>query len=237
MTAKPAQQPVQPNQPTHPAGLVDSLQADVAAEASPLMLFLIEHARKIAIILALFVLAIIGYWFYAAHAEKAAAADSQRLGAILIISDPAMRLERLEALVPNAPATIRNEAWFALANAATQMQNYPKAYAAFERIRGFDPALKGTAALGMANALAQQEKYAEALGLLNAALPELKGPEAINANIRIILLAEVTKDYARAIAACDAILATPEAAGDISAMNRFGQKRAELQEKLSAPNT
>jgi len=234
MTAKSAKQPAQPAQP---AGLVDSLQAEVAAEASPLMLFLIEHARKIAIMLTLFVLAIIGYWFYLSHADKVAAADAQRLGAILIISDPAMRLERLEAFVPGTPVSLRHEAWLALANAAVQMQDYAKAYTAFERIRGFDPVLRGTAALGMANALAQQEKYADALSLLNAALPELKGPEAINANIRIISLAEVTGNYARAIAACDAILATPEAAGDISAMNRFGQKRAELQEKLSAPNT
>jgi len=231
MTAKPAQQPAQP------FGLVDSLQADVATEASPLMLFLIEHARKIAIALALFVLAIIGYWFYSSHADKVAAADAQRLGAILIISDPAMRLERLEAFVSNVPASLRHEAWLALANSAVQMEDYAKAYAAFERIRGFDPALRGTAVLGMANALAQQEKYADALGILNAALPELRGLEAINANIRIISLAEVTGDYARAIAACDAILATPEAASDSTAINRFGQKKAELQEKLSAPNT
>jgi len=231
MAAKPAQQP------THPAGLVDSLQAEVADEASPLMLFLIEHARKIAIALALCILTIIGYWFYSSHANKVALVDAQRLGAILIISDPAMRLERLEAFVPSAPASLKHEAWLALANAAVQMQDYPKAYAVFERIRGFDPALKATATLGMANALAQQEKNAEALSLLNAALPDLKGPEAINANIRIILLAEVIGEYARAIAACDAILATPEAAGDISAMNRFGQKRAELQAKLSTPNT
>ena len=234
MAARPTQQPGQPSQPF---GLVDSLQSEVADEASPLMLFLIEHARKIAIALALFVLGIIGYWVYSTQADKAAAVEAQRLGAILIISDPAMRLERLEAFAPNVPAGLRNEAWLALANAAVQMQDYPKAYTAFERIRGFDPALRGTASLGMANALAQQERYADALALLNAALPELQGPKAINANIRIVLLAEVIGDYARAIAACDAILSTPEAAGDISAMNRFGQKRAELQEKLSAPNT
>ena len=235
MTANPTQQPMP--RPLHPSGLVDSLQADVAAEASPLMLFLIEHARKIAIALVLFILLIIGYWFYSSHKDKVAVADAQRLGAILIISDPAMRLERLEAFVQNVPAGLRNEAWFALAAAATQMQDYAKAYTAWENIRGFDPVLRGTASLGMANALAQQEKHAEALGVLNAALPGLQGPEAINANMRIILLAEVIGDYARAIAACDAILATPEAAADPGAMSRFGQKKAELEEKLSAANT
>ncbi|MCL1940084.1 MAG: tetratricopeptide repeat protein [Desulfovibrionaceae bacterium] len=228
MTAKPAQQPAPP------AGLVDSLQAEVAAEASPLMLFLVEHARKIALALVLFILAIGGYWFYASHTHKVAVEDAQRLGTILIISDPAMRLERLEAFIPSAPSSVKHEAWFALANAAGQVQDYPKAYKAWETIRGFDPALKGAASLGMANALAQQGKYADALSLLNAALPDLKGPEAINANMRIILLAEVLGDYARAIAACDAILTTPEAAADVSAMNRFGQKKAELEAKLSA---
>ena len=229
MTAKQARRPLQPT-----GGLMDSLQADVAAEASPLMLFLTEHARKIAFALALFILVIVGYWFYSSHADKVAAEDAQRLGAILIISDPGMRLERLEAFISSAPAALKREAWFALAGAATQMRDYPKAYKAWETIRGFDPALRGTASLGMANALAQQERYADALSLLNAILPELKGPEAVNVNMRIILLAEVTGDYARAIAACDAILATPEALGDTSAMNRFGQKKAELEEKLSA---
>ena len=228
MTAKPAQQPVPP------AGLVDSLQAEVAAEASPLMLFLIEHARKIALALVLFILAIGGYWLYASHKDKVAVEDAQRLGAILIISDPAMRLERLEAFIPSVPSSVKHEAWFALANAAGQMKDYAKAYKAWETIRGFDPVLRGTASLGMANALAQQGKHADGLSLLNAALPDLKGPEAINANMRIILLAEVLGDYARAIAACDAILATPEAATDVAAINRFGQKKAELEGKLSA---
>jgi len=228
MTAKPAQQPAAP------AGLVDSLQAEVAAEASPLMLFLVAHARKIALVLVLFILAIGGYWFYASKADKVALEDAQALGAILIISDPAMRLERLNAYAPSAPDSVRRETWYAIANAATQVNDFPRAYTAWETILGFAPELKATASLGMAGALAQQEKYAEALALLNGALAGLKEPDAINVNMRIVLLAEALGDYPRAIAACDAILSTAEAAANPGSLNQYGQKKAELEEKLSA---
>lgn len=228
MTAKPVQQPAfQP-------GLVDSLQSEVSAEASPLMLFLVAHARKIALVLVLFILGIGGYWLYASRAEKAAREDAQALGAILIISNPAMRLERLEAFVPGVPASVKHEAWFALAAAAGQVNDHAKAYKAWETIRGFDPALKGTASLGMANALAQQGKQAEALALLNGVVADLKGPEAVNANVRIALLAEATRDYARAIAACDAILSAPEIVADPRNTNYYGQKKAELEDTLAA---
>lgn len=228
MTAKPVRQPAPP------AGLVDSLQAEVAAEASPLMLLLVAHARKIAFALVLFIIAIGGYWFYASHIEKATAKDAQDLGAILIIPDTALRLERLEAYTGTAPASVRHEAWFALAGAAGQTKNYAALYKAWETIEGFDPALAGTASLGMANALAQQGKYADALAVLDKALPKLKGAETINANVRISLLAEAAGDYARAVKACDAILASPEAIPDARTMDQFGQKKAWLEDKLTA---
>ncbi len=228
MTAKPVQQPASQT------GLVDSLQAEVAVEASPLMLFLIAHARKIALALLLFILAIGAYWLYDSQAEKIAREEAQTLGALLIITDPVTRLERLEAFVPSAPASVKREAWFALARAAGQNNAHAKAYAAWENIRSFDPSLKGTASLGMANALAMQEKHAEALALLSGVVADLKGAEAVNANIRISLLAEAVGDYARAIAACDAILASPEGSSDPRTVNQFGQKKAELEDRLAA---
>lgn len=228
MTAKPTRQPAPP------AGLVDSLQAEVAAEASPLMLFLIAHARLIAFLLVVFILAIGGYWLYSSYEEKARLEDARTLGAVLVLADPAVRVERLEAYIPDAPAGMKREAWYALAAAAAQTGDYVRMYKAWEAIRGFDPTLRGTAGLGMANALALQEKYAEALNVLEAAVPELQGPEAVNVNMRIALLAEVAGEYARAIAACDAILASPEAAADPRMLNLFGQKKAELEETLSA---
>ena len=86
----------------------------------------------------------------------------------------------------------------------------------------------------MANALAQQGKHAEALALLNDAVAGLKGPEAVNANVRIVLLAEAIKDYTRAIAACDAILSAPEIVADPRNTNYFSQKKAEQEDTLAA---
>ena len=224
MTAKPAQQN------TSQATLVDSLQSEVSAEASPLLLFLIAHARKIALFLVLFIIAIAGYWFYSSQASKLEQQEALALGQIMIVSDPALRLEKLEAFVPNAPGSVQRAAWFAIMEAATMLQMHDKAYTAWKKIADFGPGVKVPAAMGMASALAEQEKFREALDLLNGVALELKGQDLVNVNARISVLAEVVEDYPRALAACDVIIA---GVTNPTEMKIWAQKKAELEKKIA----
>ena len=225
MTAKQAIQPE--------AGLVGSIQSEVATEASPLMAFLLTHARKIALALVVFIVAIAGYWVYEWQQGKTRVEDAKALGQIMVISDPAMRLEKLEGFIANAPASVRRAAWFGVMEASLALGDNEKLYNAWREIRGIDSSLKVTATLGMANAKAAQANYAEALTLLDGIAPGLSGADLINVNTRIVLLSELTGDYSRAIRACDAIIGAPEIGEEVKF---WVQKKAALQQASPAGN-
>lgn len=228
MSAKAVKQPSAPAQ----QGLVDSLQSEVADEASPLLSFLVAHSAKIIAGIVLFIAAIGGYWFYESRAESGRAAEAAELGKILVISDPSMRMERLEAFVKNAPESVRRSAWFAILETASLLEDNDKLYQAWKTIGDMDAAIKLPAALGMANALTAQEKYKEALDLLNGVAATEQGSRSAPLNIRIVLLAEMQGDYARAVRACEAAASDPLL--DPTELKLWTQKKDELAAKLAA---
>lgn len=228
MSAKAVKQPSTPAQ----QGLVDSLQSEVADEASPLLSFLVAHAAKIAVAIVLFIAAIGGYWFYESRSESGRVAESAELGKILVISDPSMRMERLETFVKSAPESVRRAAWFAVLETASVLEDNDKLYQAWKAIGDTDAAIRLPAALGMANALTAQEKYKEALDLLSAAASTPPGSESAQLNIRIVLLAEMQGDYARAVRACEAVTADPLL--DPTELKLWAQKKDELTARLTA---
>lgn len=233
MSAKAVKQPPAPaGGAFSQQGLVDSLQSEVADEASPLLGFLVAHAAKIAAAIILFIVAIGGYWFYQSHAESNRAAEEAELGKILIISDPSMRMERLEAFVKTAPESVARNVWFAILETASVLEDNDRLYQAWEVIAGMDAAIRLPAVLGMANALAAQEKYGEALTLLDNASLSSPGAESAQLNIRIALLAEMQGDLARAMRACEALTADPLL--DPAEIALWTQKKEELAARRDA---
>lgn len=226
-------------QPSAPAGgafshqgLVGSFQSEVADEASPLLSFLVAHAAKLAAAIILCILAIGGYWFYQSHEESSRIAESAELGKILVISDPSMRMERLDAFVKTAPESVARSAWFAILETASVLEDNDRLYQAWKVIGDMDAAIRLPAVLGMANALAAQEKYGEALALLDSASQSAPGAESAQLNIRIALLAEIQGDLARAARACEAVIADPLL--DPAEAKLWTQKKEELTARLGA---
>lgn len=219
MTAKPVQQ----------EGLVGSLQSEVAAEASPLLRFLIAHAVKIAVGIVLFIALIAAYWLYNAHSDSRRQAEARELGQYMIISDPALRLEKLEAYAPNAPESIKTPLAFAMMEAATALQDQDKIFAAWKIISERDALIRPTATLGMASSLANQGKFDQALSLLVTAAQGLTGGDSRNVNSRIIFLAEVTGDLDKALSACEALINQAPSPDEAVLWH---QKRTDLEAKI-----
>lgn len=224
MTAKPAQEDTT-------ASIVDSLQSEVAPEASPLLTFLFNHARHIALLLVLFILCIGGYWIYLSKAEQRQQEESLALGKIIVIADTAQRYAALQDFLKSAPESVRREALYASMDAANQLHDLPKLHDAWKAIEAADSSMKVSARLGMSGALAEQGKYKEALAPLEEIAPTLEGQNVILVNTRIAAFAELAGDYSRAIAACDAMIASPNVGED----GKFWmQKRNELDRKAKA---
>jgi tetratricopeptide (TPR) repeat protein len=209
---------------------VGALQHEVAEEASPMLQFLISHARNIVIAIVLFIIAIAGYWIYSGHADKQRGEERLALGRLMIISDNAMRLEKLAAYAPTAPDSVRREALFAMMAAANQTGDHAKAFEAWKQLGELNASLAGVAAIGMADALSAQEKYTEALAVLEKTVSSLDSAAAVPVNTRIVLLAEIAGDYGRAMTACDALLARPGSQVDV---NMWTQKKAALGQKAA----
>lgn len=229
MSAKAVKQPAPP---PGPAGLVGDIQREISDEASPLLTFLIAHAAKIAIAIVLFIVAIAGYWIYSWQAENKRAEEVALLGKLLVISDPAMRLEALEGFLPTAPESVRRTAWFSVLDAAIQLEDQEKIYSAWKAVSEMDPAIRIPATLGMANSLTAREQYREALALLEGVSGSLQDTESVEVNIRIALLAEMLGDYQRAVKACDAVTASPLL--DPSEVRLWAQKKNALSAAMEA---
>lgn len=233
MTAKPrktasADQSATPGQP---GSLMDSIQSEVAAEASPMLQFLANNARIIVLALVLFIAAIVGYWIYSSVAAKDREAEIANLGKILLVSDAKTRLAQLESFAPGAPASVKRQVWYSIMEAAHELKDYGKLYTAWEQIRGFDDSIRVTATIGMADALSAQQKYKEALALLEGVSANLKDGSAPPVHMRVMSLAEYLGDYKRALAACDLLLSKTSNQADISL---WTQKKAILEGKIAA---
>ncbi|MDR2801535.1 MAG: hypothetical protein LBB52_09795 [Desulfovibrio sp.] len=226
MTAKPARSNEAAAQPD---GLTNSLQSEVADEASPLLRFITARARLLIAALALVIISVTGYRLYAAQVAKQAAEEAETLGRILVISNPAMRLEQLEAHAAKAPPSSQTAVWLAIVETASQIPDHAKVLTAWEKV---SPVFKVQAAMGMAGALAAQEKYREAVEALENVAPGLKGAEAGMVYSRIVILTELLGDYKRAVAACDALINQP---GFSAGSEIWVQKKFELEEKSARP--
>jgi tetratricopeptide (TPR) repeat protein len=222
MAAKPGQTP----------SLMGSIQGEVAAEASPMLQFLIAHARLIVLGVVLFLLAIGGYWLY--DARQTRIRDELRLefGRLLTSRHGQDRLAALEEYLKTAPASLHAAAWFAMAETAREVRDPAREYAAWERIAGLDSAMRVTASLAMAETLAAQEKRQEALDLLESLIPGLPDRDLAAVNERIVFLAEALGNFDRAIVACEAVIAGQSPAGNGGFWTR---KIALLQQKALTP--
>lgn len=233
MTAKPRSTatPSQNTAPEQPGSLMDSIQSEVSAEASPMLQFLANNARIIVLVLVLFIAGIAGYWIYSGMAEKDREAEIANLGKILLISDTKTRLAQLESFAGNAPKSVNRQTWYSIMEAAHELKDYDKLYDAWSRIREFDDSIRVTATIGMADARSSQKKYKEALDLLDGVTANLKDGSAPPVYMRIMGLAEYLGDYERALSACTHLLTKTTNPADISL---WTQKKAILEEKLTA---
>lgn len=200
-------------QPGQHQGLLDSLQSEVAPEASPLLNFLMKHTRIIILAFVLIVVAIGGYMYYSHKTHTASLSQQQELGKILVIADPVARLTGLENYLIGAPASLKNQTMLAIIQSAMELNNTGKVLEMWERLGKEDKNFSYLSAIGTASALADTGKYAEAMTIYEGLLPQAAVSERPLINRSILNYAEILGDTKRAIQACEALLAEQPAMG------------------------
>ena len=187
--------------------LLDSIQSEVSREASPMLDFLIRHAKTIFLFLLVFIAAIMafGVWNYMSGSKQKEAEEA--LGKILILPETSGKLAALEEYSGSAAPEFKNAALLAIAKSAA-LQNQPdKASAAWAELgKSQNAPLRLVAELARAGSLSSQGKNAEALALLDSLYSSSPADVQPVISTYIVSVAEALGDWDKAIAACDNII-------------------------------
>lgn len=196
------------NKPTTEQSLFDRMSSEVTPEVSPLLLFLTNNARYILIGLAICIAVGAGYGIYSWQARGRVEQAQNDLGGILVTTDSAARLAKLEEFLAKAPSGMRTAVVLAVANAAMEAGKHDAAINAWgELAKDSGNPLYSTALIGKARSLALADRSGEALAVLESAALPADSSAANLINSLIVDLAQKTGDTARAVAACEKLVA------------------------------
>jgi tetratricopeptide (TPR) repeat protein len=219
--------------------LIDSIQTEVAKEASPFLEFLIRNSKKIALSIVLVILIAVGVSGWNMYQANRLTAAREELGLILAGQDAGARLEALKTFAQGVEhAEIKTAAFLALSYEAAEAGNPALASSAWEELVRLVPAgspMYFTAQMGMADALDKLGKTPEALTLLESLLGDAPAELTLVINIALMDLAEKSGQWDKALQACEAMLNNAPATTDKSYLR---QKIAYLQlKKVPAAET
>lgn len=217
--------------------LLDKMSSELAPEVSPFLRFLLDNARRIGIVTAVFILAAAGFGVYKWQSGKNTLEAQNELGKILASADRTDRLPRLKAFLPAAPESMKGAILLAVAKAASDAKDYATAADAWgELAKDAKDPLYATAVIGKAENLAMAGKAAEALAVLEAmTLPAGSSAESL-INSLVADLAEKTGNLDKAIAACEKLAAGAATANPEEA-DFWRQKAASLRLTAKAANS
>lgn len=218
------------NRPTDPS-LLQKVSSEVAPEISPLMLLLLNNAKRIAAVLVICVIAAAGYGIYNWHTNKQLVRAQNDLGRILVVEDSAARLAKLKEFQASAPARIKPAVALAIAKSAMLAGNFAEAEKAWaELARDPKDPLYVTAVIGKAESLGSQDKAAEALTVLETMTLAPDSMAGVLVDGMIVDFAEKSGDLEKAAATCDKIAAA--ALGNPEEADFWRQKAASLRGRM-----
>ena len=214
---------------TETPGILGELQAEVSAEAAPLLQFIARNAAVIMVLLGLAAAAVVGVGAWQWYASKRDEEAQTHLARLLLQQQGAARVSALENFAATAPDSVRLAALMELGLAALAEKDAAKASAAFASAAALDKdkPFGVFAALSEAQTLMQAGKAAEALAVLEPL--ENTVPEYLRVQVRglIALSARQAGKTDRAIKAYEDLLVG--ALGDDADYYRFciGQLQAD----------
>ena len=226
-----------PGAPGVPGGVLGELQSEVAVEATPLLRFVLEHARSIAIFIVILVAAVVavGVWHWnSAKSEREAQLE---LGRILIQPEGRERLEALERFLATAPVALKSGIQLEIAATALALEDMNAAAKAYGDVYASDSkgALGMMAAINQADILSRAGKFTEALAVLDAVAAS--APEKMQQPVRQAVqesqaaVAEQAGQLARALAIYEDII---KQGGNVE-LGYYQAKAAELKARLAQP--
>lgn len=193
-----------------PINLIDSIQAEVSKEASPMLEFLVKHSVKLIALIVALVLAIILSGVISYKNKSSLEEKREALGKILLMPESEKRLNALQSYADNASDEFKTTALLALATSKTNAKDYAGAANTWaEAAKSSNKMSEMVALIGQAEALSNAGKHDESLAMLESLLPRVEQDSASLINSMIVDEAQILGRFDRAIKACDDIIASP----------------------------
>ncbi len=168
------------------AEIEKELKAETAAEAAPLLEFVLKHIRSIIVLLVIIVFIIAGFGFWKYQSETALEEANKEFTKIVSMQDATQRLEKLAAFSNEAPSELQLAIALHEAQAAIEANNFTLAeekLSALTKEEKFTP-LGVALYFSLANTYARENLQDKALVVYEEMLAN--GPE----NLRSIVLEE-----------------------------------------------
>ncbi len=186
--------------------ILDSIQAEIGRDTSPLLEFLTHNASKIIAAIVLFILAILAYWGYSSYTASRIKEEQQAYSLMLANTNEANVLETLSNYIKTAPQSTRNMALATLATEAQRQQNHQIALGAWEEVAKNMPQISIEAGFGVSNAHLGLGNTEKAIETLESLLPQAANLHVMNIHSQIAIIAEQNKNFPRAIKAYEELV-------------------------------
>lgn len=209
------------NNPASANELLREMQEEITPEATPLWLFVNNHAPKIAAIVVLFVVVIGGYAFFQGYQEGKLADSRQELSLIISIQNDDGREQALEKFKVDMPQELATAVNLELANIAINKKDFAKAERLFalvaEENKGL--ALGFVASLNRGDTMVRQGHNKEAYAFFEGLVSGAKEEMLPILYLRMAETAELAKMNKEAIEAYKSILKVVPEGTDITFYN------------------
>lgn len=145
--------------------ILKTLEQEMDSDIHPVLKKILDNLKPIGLAVGGIVAAVAVYSGVTSYQESQHEKAVSELGTILVMSDAAQRMERLEAFAQSGPKSLHLAVHLELARLQMESGDFDKAVASWQLV-GKDKAMTTVAGLGQAKALMLKGDYAQAVDIL-----------------------------------------------------------------------
>jgi predicted negative regulator of RcsB-dependent stress response len=145
----------------------DQLMQEAPEELHPVLQYITDHIKLFAIGIGAILVIVGAYAGFTAYQNSQIGKAQDELGAILIIQDPAEKIEKLNGFLTNAPGDLGISVRLALAKTLMEQKDYQKAAEIWSKLKDENEEFRFVAWLGQTKCLLLADKPEAALSELS----------------------------------------------------------------------
>ncbi len=180
--------------------ILDEIQQEADQDLHPFLKKILDNIKPIGMGIGAIILVVGAYSGYTTYAANQATQLNNTLGTILIQKDSQKQIASLHDFLQNHPSAMPVGTLIELANISMKSKDYTEAADAWGKVAAqTDKEIKILALMGQARALSLQEKFKEALAVLDSIDPLTSKEFATPIARQTAFAAEQAKDWKKAL--------------------------------------